>query len=130
MTTDAAETLRCLFEAWNRGDLGAGFEALDEFVVWDGRNLAVPELQRVYQGRAGVREFWQQWLPPWKKVTVDLRWIEGSGERARAWVQQIHIGHESGLEVRMDYGWDVVFRDGKIIHVSFFTDEQRHESRV
>jgi ketosteroid isomerase-like protein len=37
----------------------------------------------------------------------------------------IQIGHESGVELTWDYGWDVTFRDGKIIRVGFFQEETR-----
>src|SRR3954469_2106965 len=50
--------MRELVEAFNRRDLAPTVAALDEFVVWDARRLQVPELQTVYQGMAGVAEFW------------------------------------------------------------------------
>jgi hypothetical protein len=63
VTTDSVTALRELFDAWNRGEL-------------------------VYFGVAGVTDFWSQWLPMWKRLTVEVRWTEGCGERARAWVHQ------------------------------------------
>jgi ketosteroid isomerase-like protein len=61
----------------------------------------------------------------WERISVEIRWIEGCGERVRAWLHQTHVGHESGAEVTADYGWDVTFRDGKIIRVAFFQEESR-----
>src|SRR3954454_11177954 len=104
-----------MFDNWNRGELAASAALLDEFIVWDARESPVPDLSAVFHGPAGVRDFWRQWLPMWERLTVELWWIEGTGERARAWVHQTQVGLHSGVELAWDYGWDVIFRDGKLI---------------
>ena len=123
MATGNAERMRELVEAFNRRDLVSTVSALDEFIVWDARRLHVPELQAVYQGTAGVADFWRQWLPTWESVTSEILWIEEIGDHVLMWIRQTQVGRGSGVPVTVDYGWDVTFRDGTIIRVSFFEDE-------
>jgi hypothetical protein len=116
--------MRDLVEAFNRREVAGTEAALDEYVVWDARELFVPELQRVYQGPAGVAEFWRGWLPMWASVTSEIRWIETIGDHILMWLRQTQVGRGSGVAVTAEYGWDVTFRHGKIIRVSFFNDEE------
>jgi ketosteroid isomerase-like protein len=115
--------MRELVNTFNRRDLVPAVAALDEFVVWDARQLLVPELQAVYLGTAGVADFWRDWLPMWESVTSEILWIKAVGDHVLMWLRQTQIGRGSGIAVTVDYGWDATFRDGKIIRVSFFNDE-------
>src|SRR4051795_5077074 len=112
-----------LIEAFNRREITATAGALDEFVVWDAREIPIPDLRAVYQGPAGAADFWQRWLPMWEHVATEIVWIEEAGSRVVTWVHQTMVGRESGLEVSVDDAWDVTFRDRKIIRVSFMSDE-------
>ena len=123
-TSGNAERMRELVERFNRRDLAPTVAALDEFVVWDARKLFVPELQRVYQGTAGVAEFWRGWLPTWDSVTSEILWIEAIADHVLVWIRQTQVGRASGVAVTVEYGWDVTFRRGKIIRVSFFDDAE------
>ena len=123
VTTGNADLMRQLVEAFNARDPAATVAAVDEYVVFDARQLLVPELQRVYQGTDGVADFWRRWLPMWESVTSEILWIEEIRDHVLMWLRQTQVGRQSGVEVTVDYGWDVTFRHGKIIRVSFFTDE-------
>jgi SnoaL-like domain len=118
-----AERMRELVAAFNARNPAATVDALDEYVVFDARELRVAELQRVYQGTAGVAEFWREWLPMWQNLAPEILWIAEVGDHIVMWLRQKHVGRESGAEVTVEYGWDVTFRHGKIIRVSFFNDE-------
>jgi ketosteroid isomerase-like protein len=115
--------LRELFDASNRRQLSAGVDKLDELIVWDARKIPVPDLQAVYYGLDGVSEFWRRWLPMWEHIQVEPVWIEAVGDRVLTWLRQIQTGKGSGVSVDVYYGWDVTFREGKIIRVSFFDDQ-------
>ena len=123
MTIGNAERMRELVAAFNGRDLATTAAALDEYVVFDARELRVAELQTVYQGKQGVAGFWRQWLPMWKSLDAAILWIEEIGDHVLMWIRQTHVGRESGAEATVEYGWDVTFRHGKIIRVSFFNDE-------
>lgn len=130
MAGDNLELMREAVAAWNRDDLAAVAGALDEFVVWDARDSPVPDLAGVYHGLAGVNDFWRRWLPMWEHLRVKIVWIEAIGDRVLMWVHQTQVGRESGAETTVDYGWDVTFREGAIIRVSFFTDEDGARKRA
>ena len=123
MATDNAELMRELVEAFNRREVAGTEAALDEYVVWDARQLFIPELQHVYQGPAGVADFWRGWLPMWGSVTSEILWIKAIDDHVVMWLRQTQVGRGSGVAVTVEYGWDVTFRHGKIIRVSFFNDE-------
>lgn len=78
----------------------------------------------MYFGLEGVGDFWTRWLPMWEYVQAEPIWMEAAGDRVLTWLRQTQIGKESGVAVEACYGWDVTFREGKIIRVSFFDDEQ------
>ena len=123
MAAGNAERMRQLVAAFNRRELAMTAAALDEYVVFDARELRVAELQGVYQGAEDVADFWRQWLPMWKSLNAEILWIEEIDDHVLMWLRQRHIGRGSGAEATVEYGWDVTFRHGKIIRVSFFNDE-------
>ena len=123
MTKGNAEVMHEMVAAFNRRDVAGTEAVLDEFVVWDARQLPMSDLQAVYHGPAGVADFWRGWLPMWERVTSEILWIEAVGDHVLMWLYQTQVGRESGVEVAIHYGWDVTFRNGKIIRVSFFNDE-------
>ena len=121
--------MRELVAAFNRGELASTAEVLDEHVVWDARDCPVPDLQKVYYGRDGVAEFWAPWLPMWERITSEILWIGGIGDRVVMWICQTHVGRE-GATANTYYGWDVTFRNRQIIRVSFFSDEVEARSAL
>jgi ketosteroid isomerase-like protein len=118
------EVLRGLVDAFNRREIAPTAAALDEFVVWDARQIPVPDLQAVFIGLEGAADFWSRWLPMWERVTSEIVWIDAVGDRVLMWLNQSQVGRESGAEVTVRYGWDVTFRNEKVIRVSFFNDEE------
>lgn len=115
--------MREMVDAFNRREVAATAYVLDEFVVWDARALPMPDLQAVYHGTAGVADFWRRWLPMWERVTSEIVWIKAVGDHVLMWLRQTQVGRGSGIAVDIHYGWDVTFRHGKVIRVSFFNDE-------
>jgi ketosteroid isomerase-like protein len=127
MLQENVEIVRSLFEAFNRGDVGAGARLIDEGVVFDvrGMELENEDFARVYFGPEGVRDFWRAWLPAWTDMQVEIRWIRDVGERVIVWLHQRQVGRVSGLPVEFHVAWDFLFRDGKIVRMAFFRDERK-----
>ena len=127
MSQEDVEIVRSLFEAFNRGDIGAGAKLMDEGVVFDARGMELEneDFARVYFGPEAVGDFWREWLPAWTDMKVEIRWIRGVGERVMVWIHQRQIGRVSGIPVEFYVAWDFLFRDGKIVRMAFFRDEQR-----
>jgi ketosteroid isomerase-like protein len=127
MSQENVEIVRSLFEAFNRGDIGAGARFVDEGVVFDvrGMELEDEDFARVYFGPEAVRDFWTTWLPAWTGMQVEVRWIRGVGERVMVWLHQRQVGRVSGLPVEFSVAWDFLFRDGKIGRMAFVRDERK-----
>jgi ketosteroid isomerase-like protein len=127
MSQEDVEIVRSLFEAFNRGDIGAGAKLMDEGVVFDvrGMELENEDFARVYFGPEAVGDFWREWLPAWTDMKVEIRWIRGVGERVMVWLHQRQVGRASGLPVEFSVAWDILFRDGKVVRMAFFRDERK-----
>ena len=120
------EIVKEMFAAFNRGDLRTSARLLDESVVFDTRGMEWEneDFVRVYFGPEGVRDFWREWLPAWSDIRVDVLSIRALGDRVLVWLHQSQVGRTSGLPVDISLGWDILFRDGKIVRVAFFRNEQ------
>ena len=127
MSQEDVEIVRSLFEAFNRGDIGAGAKLMDEGVVFDARGMELEneDFARVYFGPEGVRDFWRAWLPAWIDMQVEIRWIREVGDRVIVWLHQRQIGRVSQIPVEFYVAWDFLFRDGKIVRMAFFRDERK-----
>ena len=127
MSDANVEVVRSLFEAFNRGDIEAGAKVIDQCVVFDVRGMELDneDFARVYFGPEGVRDFWRSWLPAWTDMQVEVRWVRGVGERVIVWIHQRQVGRVSGVPVEFSVAWDFLFRDGKIVRMAFFRDEQK-----
>jgi ketosteroid isomerase-like protein len=120
MSQDYIELVRPWFE---RGDLAAATDLVDDSIVFDVRGMewdGISEISRVYYGLDELRDFWRAWLPVWSETRVELKWIEGVGDRVIAWLHQRQAGRASRIPVEYSYAWDLLFRDGKIVRVAFF----------
>lgn len=116
------ETILEMFAAFNDRRPRDTEHVLDEFIVWDGRLLPVPGFDQVYLGIERVREFWRSWLPQWRAIESEIEWVRVRGDRVVAWLRQSMIGKESGVPVGMNYAWDILMRDGKLVRVTFILD--------
>ena len=128
MEPSPIDAVRSLMDNWNAGT--PDLSVFDPYVVWDARQDRVEDLNGVFFGEEGMAEFWRGWLASWDDIRVEVRWLQSSGDRVVCWVDQTMVGKASGLVTEWSYAWDFSFRDGKIIRVSFFTDESEARAAV
>jgi hypothetical protein len=72
MSQENVEPARRAFEAWNRGDVDAWVKFHHPEIEWFSEiagRLRGPET--VYRGRAGMREFWDEWHSVWD-MTIEI----------------------------------------------------------
>ena len=113
-----------MFDAWNERRPGDTTHLFDEYVVWDVRRAPAPDFGGgVYYGLDAVRSFWAEWLPQWDHIHGELVWVEERGERVVTWIHQAMRAHASGVELDIEYSYEFIFRDDKIIRVTFLMDE-------
>jgi len=117
MSEENLELVRRAWEAWQRGDIDALFEVWDRDIVWDTTHFQDwPE--STYEGHEGVRRFLSEWLELWDEyeagvdeslATRDGRVISLAWQRGK--------GHQSGLEMDIEWAQIATFRDGKITRI-------------
>jgi ketosteroid isomerase-like protein len=128
VSRENVEIVRRLFDAFtDRGDMRVGAALIDESIVFDARGMEWEDedFARVYFGPEGVRDFWRAWLPAWREMQVDVKWIREAGDRVLVWLHQRQVGRVSGVPFDFFVAWDILFRDGKIVRVAFFRNEEK-----
>lgn len=121
MSPDNVETVRRMFEAWNRST-----DEHMEFYVDDAVHVTAPDWpeQGTYRGRETIRELWTYILEDHPRSSVELKSALPAGEDR---VLTIFVWHlqstHSGLSGTMDAQALWTFACGQVSRVEYFTDE-------
>jgi ketosteroid isomerase-like protein len=113
-------------DAWNRSDLDATIEMMTEDFEFRPA-LVFFDLDPLYRGHVGWREFWQVWRDAWETVSIRVERVEDQGDRAYAIVAFDGIGRGSGAPVSMSFGQLWSFRDGLVERIEVFEPDQAAE---
>jgi ketosteroid isomerase-like protein len=121
VSLENVETVRRLFERYERGDFEAALEYLDPEVVYE----TGQELPAI--GREAVRRMWERWGDAWDEMeTVTGDYVD-AGDHVLATVTYSGRGKASGIE-HDDVLFDVyTFRDGLCVRKQEF--RERSEAR-
>jgi ketosteroid isomerase-like protein len=96
--TESFKTLEAAFEAWNRRDVDTVMEYVTEDVVWrTGRQL--PDIDSVYEGHAGVRRFFRDFVEPWEEISVEIADVIEDREDQVVVKVNFHARGREGIEV-------------------------------
>jgi ketosteroid isomerase-like protein len=110
------ETVRRLFERYERGDYDAALEYLDPEVVYE----TGQELPAI--GRAAVRQMWERWGDAWDEMETFTGDYVDAGDHVLATVRYSGRGKASGIE-HDDVLFDVyTFRDGLCVRKQEFRE--------
>jgi len=112
MSQGNVEIVRGIFDQWGTDYWRDHFA---EDVVWDATAVSFPGVAGVYEGHAGVEQFFRVWLEPWERCTVELLEIQPVGDSVFTAMRWWGIGRGSGVEVEGDFFGVYDFRDGVII---------------
>jgi ketosteroid isomerase-like protein len=106
-------TLRA-FDAWNRRDVDAFVALLSPDAIWE-ENPELPGLREVYRGRAGVREWIEDFLEAVESPHLELEEIIELGDD-RIFTEMVLTGRgrSSGVPVELRFWLVIWFADGKI----------------
>ncbi len=123
MTRENVERLRAAFDSFLAGGDDWGAELLDPEVEWDAGNTLIFDLNGIYRGREGVREFWREWLGAWETVRFEYELVD-AGDRVVALIDQRMRGRSTGIEVPLGkYAHLYTFRDGLIVHWKLYESQ-------
>ena len=122
MSEENIEIVRQTLENWNRGDLYANLEYLDDDVVL---RAAEGWPETAYHGKREVQSFYEGITETvgGEGVIEDLI---GAGEIVVARARAHLTGERSGLEGDMQFSQVMTFRKGKVVLIEFFWDH--HEA--
>jgi ketosteroid isomerase-like protein len=123
MSRENVEVVRAMYEVANAGDkLDANFEVLAPDVEFHVSG-AFPDLDQVYRGHEGVKKLNEALNEPWEALSLDPEEFIDAGSRVLV-LSQFHARGRDGMEVRLHLAnlWTV--RDGRIVGMEAFADQE------
>lgn len=123
MSQANVEIVRAMYEVANAGDqLDANFEVLAPDVEFHVSG-AFPDLNSVYRGHEGVKQLNEALNEPWVALSLDPEKFIDAGSRVLV-LSQFHARGRDGMEVRLQLAnlWTV--RDGQIVRMEAFADQE------
>ena len=115
MHTESFKTLEAGFEAWNRRDIDSVMERFSEEIVW-WSGAQIPDVDPVYEGHAGVRRFFREFVDPWDEISIEIEDVIDDREDQIVVRVSFHARGRDGIEV-----------DGRFIQI--YRYDQRHLCR-
>ncbi len=119
MSKDNVARLLETYEAFGEGQL----ERIPEFFHPEGfyRTSGVfPGMQDRYVGHEGIEALWHASNEPWEQFEIEALRTVADGDCVAAEVRFTGQGAGSGVEVTLEAGHLVRFRDGQIVEFSAF----------
>ncbi|MDP9188111.1 MAG: nuclear transport factor 2 family protein [Actinomycetota bacterium] len=111
MSEENVELVRQVYEAWNRGDLQWMLDRVTPDFEFRTTHL-FPDTDDIYQGREGLKRFWNTFQGPWEILLIEVERIEPiGGDRVLA-LFQFHGRGRDGLEVTLEYAHLFTFENG------------------
>jgi ketosteroid isomerase-like protein len=115
--------MRAAIERWTARDYEAVLDFLHPDVVWRIDPL-FPDIEPVYEGREGVRRFFESFVEPWEQISLEIQRV--IDERPGAILVRVKFiaRARDGLEV--DQAFPQIYRydrDYRVIEFHGFTDE-------
>jgi uncharacterized protein len=123
MSQENVEVVRRAFEAYERGDVEAMLEELDQDVQWK----QIEEPAPVY-GRDGVREAIQRWDETWDNLRAEVDEYIDAGDCVIALIRFRGLGRASGVPVEMASYHLFTVRNGKVARMSEYGPGKRAEA--
>jgi ketosteroid isomerase-like protein len=104
------------------------FEKISPDVVWDTRGMGLTGFG-VFEGHAGVVEFWQQWLEMWAEWEFDITDMATVADDVIVYTTHVRgTSLGAGVPAELTQHHRFRLRDGKLVHFSLFGDRAEAES--
>lgn len=102
MSEQDIATLRRAFERWNEHDIDGTLAYAADDVRWYPGGV-FPDFNEVYEGREGMRDFFELFMEPWKWIHVEILDLREIGDEVVLSVRFRAESHE-GVDVDMQLG--------------------------
>lgn len=123
MSRENVEVMRRALEAWNRDDFDGWVEwahANGEWVSDIARRFEGS--QKVYRGRDGMREYWDEWRTVWN-LAVEVREIRDHGDLVLTLAHVSGHGRTSGVALDSEVAYVATFDEaGLLLRVRSYMD--------
>jgi ketosteroid isomerase-like protein len=107
------ELMRLALERWNQRDIDGVLELMAADVRWYPAHT-LPDLQEVYEGCEGVRLFFQEFMEPWKWISMEAGEMLPVGDEVVIRARFRAEGRE-GVRVDVEFGQRYRFSDGLLV---------------
>jgi ketosteroid isomerase-like protein len=113
MSQENVELMRQAYEAWNRGEPDWLLNHMTEDFEFSA-GLGFSDIDAVYRGKEGWRNFIEIWHDAWAEITVRVERIEDQEDRLVALLIFDGRGRGSGVEVSLRVGQVATVRGAKV----------------
>jgi ketosteroid isomerase-like protein len=120
MSQENLDAVGTVYQQWGRGNLGAGRELYDRFVLYI--PLVDFPAAAYYVGPEGAGEFMREYLKEWTNLTISAEELIDAGDSVVVAVQQRAEGMRSGTTTEFRYFSVWTFRAGTVIRLEDFRD--------
>ena len=112
MSQENVDLYRRAWNAWNEGDLAAFMDTVSP--DWEIRTtMTWPGIKPVYQGHAGLTEFWNTVREPWTDFFMEVEEAIDAGDKVVGLLRLRGRGRNSGVPITREYGHVATYVDGK-----------------
>ena len=129
MSTQNVEVITRMYDAWNRGDMGALVDAFDaEVVVRPALSTFMSSM--TYRGHEGVQAWYAETYEPWAQMLIEPQRFIDAGEQTVAMVAltaRVAGGH---VDVDAQIAHVVTIRDGRIVALDGYDEPEAALSAV
>src|SRR3954469_18791647 len=122
MSQENVEIVHMMYEtATGKLDPDFGFVAPEVEFHLSG---AFPDLDPVYRGHTGIRDLNDQLNAPWEEISLDPERLIDMGEQVLV-LCHFHARGRDGIEVRLPFAHLWTLRNGQVVRMDAFSDQQK-----
>ena len=100
-------------------------EYFDPGIVWDTTASGMPSAG-IYHGHEGVRQFFRDWLAPWKDYEIETSECIDAGDAVVLVFNQAGTGRGSGVRIERDFFGVWELENSKVVR--FYLFESRRQA--
>ena len=128
MSQENVEIVRGVYDALARGDFRSTLDVYDPHVVFlqrDDSNVFGTDVEGVYWGRAGLKDYMRKFLDTWSSATIEASEIMEAGDSIVAAIAMRMVGRGSGVPVEGRYFHVWTFRGGAVIRLDVLPERKQ-----
>ena len=122
MSQENVEVVRAMNEAFDQGDIEGALAKLHPEIEWHGTKGGLDE-GRIARGHREVIAAFVEALEAWERQSLETTDYFDAGDQVVVFFHEVAKGRESGAVVETDTGVIFTVKDGRIVRVDPFMDQ-------